>query len=250
MFQFGSGVLLAQRNDIANATPAQFGLLQEVSFDFSFDTKELYGQYQFPVAIARGKGKVTGKAKLARISLLAIASLFFGAPLSSGEDMTAYGEAATVPAMTTYTITVANAMHFLDDYGVVYAATGQPLGRVASSPATGQYSVNTATGVYTFNAMDASASVLISYTYTSTVATAQQFTISNQLLGTTPTFQMQLYGKDPNTGTPFNFKAYFATTSKLSLATKIDDFMVPEMDFSLFANPAGNIGMMSVGDLY
>lgn len=248
MFQFGSGVLLAQRTDISNATPAQFALLQDVSFDFSFETKELYGQYQFPVAIGRGKGKIESKAKLARVSLLCFSSLYFGASLSAGEILTAYGETGTVPASSTYTVTVSNSAHFVDDYGVVYAATGLPLARVASGPAAGQYSVSA--GVYTFAAADASAAVLISYTYSSTAATAQQFTISNQLMGTTPTFQAQLMGKDPNTGTPLNLKLYNCTSSKLSMATKLDDFMVPEMDFSAFANPAGNIGIMSVGDLY
>ena len=31
-----------------------FPALQDVSLDFSFNLKELYGQYQFPLAIARG----------------------------------------------------------------------------------------------------------------------------------------------------------------------------------------------------
>ena len=37
-----------------------------MSVDFSFSVKELYGQNQFPLAVARSAAKVTGKAKLAR----------------------------------------------------------------------------------------------------------------------------------------------------------------------------------------
>jgi hypothetical protein len=63
---FGSGVLIATPSG-ANATPVQFGALQDVSLDFSFASKQLFGQYQFPIAFARGEGKITGKAKFANI---------------------------------------------------------------------------------------------------------------------------------------------------------------------------------------
>jgi hypothetical protein len=48
------------------------------------------------------------------------------------------------------------------DQGVVYAATGVALTKVASSPAVGQYSVDTS-GNYTFAAADVASNVLISY---------------------------------------------------------------------------------------
>jgi len=88
MFAFGSGVLLGTRTDVANATPVNFGLVQEVQLDLQFTAKELYGQYQFPVAIARGQGKATGKAKMAQISGLAFNNLFFGGSPASGQVTT------------------------------------------------------------------------------------------------------------------------------------------------------------------
>ncbi len=51
---FGSGVLIATPSG-ANATPVQFGTLQDVSIDISFSSKQLFGQYQFPIALARGE---------------------------------------------------------------------------------------------------------------------------------------------------------------------------------------------------
>jgi len=44
---------------IANPTPVPFGALQDISLDFSWTMKELYGQYQMPLAVGRGAAKVT-----------------------------------------------------------------------------------------------------------------------------------------------------------------------------------------------
>jgi hypothetical protein len=244
MFSFGSGVLLGMRTDIANATPVNFGLVQEVQLDLQFTAKELYGQYQFPVAIARGQGKATGKAKMAQVSGLAFNNLFFGGTLGAGQLATSYGEAGTVPSSSAYTVTVANSSAWQDDYGVVYAATGLPLTKAASSPSAGQYSV--AAGVYTFNASDAGKAVLVSYTYTVS-GTGQELTLANPLMGTTLTFQAQLYTSFQ--GKPCNVKLFNCVSSKLSFATKLEDFTIPELDFDIFANAAGNVLQWSFAEV-
>jgi hypothetical protein len=232
MFSFGSGVLLGTRTDVVNATPINFGLIQEAQLDLSFTTKELYGQNQFPVAIARGTAKLTGKAKMAKISGLAFNNLFFGQSISTGQLATAFGESGVV---TTGAVTVSNSATFVDDYGVINAATGLPFTKVASAPAAGQYSV--AAGVYTFNTTDNGKTVLISYTFTVS-GSGQQFTLANPLLGTTPTFQAQLFTTFQ--GQACNVKLFNCVSSKLSFATKLEDFVIPELDFSVFANAAGN----------
>ena len=246
MYSFGSGVLLGQRTDIANATPINFGLIQEVSLDLGFDTKMLYGQNQFPVAIARGKGKVTGKAKMAKISGIAFASLFFGLTLSAGQLATAFGEGPSAVPASPFQITVVNGATWVDDYGVVNAATGLPLQRVASGPVAGQYAV-AAGGIYTFSSADhtSGVAVLISYTYTVS-GSGQQLTLPNNLLGTTPTFQAQLYTTFQ--GLPLNVKLLNCVSGKLALATKLDDFVIPELDFDCFANAAGNVLQMSFAE--
>jgi hypothetical protein len=244
MFSFGSGVLLGQRTDIANSTPVNFGLVQEVSLDLQFTAKQLYGQYQFPVAVARGQAKASGKAKMAQISGLAFNNLFFGATLGAGQLATSFGEAQSVPAATPFTVSVGNAAAWQDDYGVVYAATGLPLSKVASTPAAGQYSV--AAGIYTFNSADAGKAVLISYTYTVS-STGQQLTLANPLLGATPTFQAQLFTTFQNK--PVNVKLFNCVSSKLSFATKLEDFVIPELDFDIFANAAGNVLQWSFAEV-
>jgi len=236
IYSFGSGVLYGFRTDVANATPVNFGLIQDVSIDETPTVKELYGQNQRPVAIARGTIKTTGKATLARISGLAMASLFYGVTPSTGQLATQFQEAGAVPAASTYTITVANSATFADDYGVVYAATGLPFTKVESAPAAGQYTV--ADGVYTFAAANANAAVLITYTYT-IAASGQKFTVSNQLLGTTPMFQAQF--RTTFNGQNVSLKLNACTASKFTFATKLEDFTMPDFEFSCFADAAGNV---------
>ena len=84
MYAFGSGTLIGVRTDLANQTPAVFGVVQDVQIDFAFSLKELVGQYQAPVAIGRGAMKITGKAKLARIYSQTFNTLFFGQTQATG----------------------------------------------------------------------------------------------------------------------------------------------------------------------
>jgi hypothetical protein len=236
MYSFGSGVLIGTRTDIANATPVNFGLVQEVTLDETAGVKELYGQYQRPLAIARGTIKTTGKAKVARISGLAFANLYFGVAPVAGQTATAFAEAGTVEASTPYVVTAANAATFVADQGVVYAGSGLPLTKVAASPTVGQYSV--AAGVYTFNASDAGQAVLLTYTYT-IASSGQKLTIGNQLLGTTPTFQAMFYTSFQ--GQSVTLTLNNCTSSKLSFGTKLEDFVMPEFDFSCFPDAGGNV---------
>ena len=246
MYSFGSGVLLGTRTDIANATPLNFGLVQEVTIDESATIKELTGQFQRPVAIARGTIKTHGKAKVARISGMAFASLYYGVLPTAGQVATSFAEAETVAATTPFIVTVANSATFVADAGVLYAMTGLPLTLVASAPAAGQYSVNTSTGVYTFNSADAGKAVLASYTYTVSGA-GQKFTVANQLLGTTPTFQAIFYTTFQ--GQAISLRLNNCTSNKLSFHTKLEDFIMPEFDFSCFADAAGNVMTWSFAEV-
>jgi hypothetical protein len=115
---------------------------------------------------------------------------------------------------------------------------------VSSAPGAGQYSV--AAGVYTFNSADSGKNVLVSYTYTVS-GTGQTFTIANQLLGTTPTFQALFYTTFQSQA--ITLKLNNCTSSKLSFHTKLDDFTMPEFDFSCFADSAGNVMTWSFAEV-
>ncbi|HEY3771330.1 MAG TPA: hypothetical protein VGN44_21835 [Candidatus Angelobacter sp.] len=243
MFQFGSGTLWGfpvGGNTAANPTPMKFGTLQDVSLDISGDVKQLYGQKQFPEAVARGKCKITGKSKFAAINGKMMNDLFFGQTVGTGMVQTALDESHAVPTTPfQVTITPPNSGTFVQDWGVRYASTGLPFTRVASGPTLGQYSVSNA-GVYTFSAADqtAGAVALISYTY-SVAAVGVKLQISNQLMGFAPTIQILL--ENVYSGNQFSVLLYSVMASKLTIATKQEDFIIPEFDFEAFANAAGQV---------
>jgi hypothetical protein len=250
MFEFGSGTLWGvpiAGNTAANPTPEKFGTLQDVSFDISGDVKQLYGQKQFPEAVARGKCKITGKAKFAYLHGKQINDFFFGQTMLTGTKQVVLDEGPTAVPATPFQITVTQATNYINDsrgdLGVRYAngaKAGQALVKVASSPTVGQYSVNTATGVYTFSSADntALAQVIISYMVNAT-ATGAQSNITNQLMGFAPTLQITM--EAAYNANQLTVVCYSVIASKFSFATKQEDFIIPEFDFECFANPAGQV---------
>jgi len=243
-YMFGSGVLWATPltdyagTAISNPTPVQLAVLQEVGVDMSFDTKALHGQNQFPVAIARGKGKLDFKTKAAQINGAALNSLVFGQTMTSGIFDYLYDVTGEVIGTTPYQITVdpPGTGTWAADMGV-RNSSGLPMTRVASSPATGEYSVSA--GVYTFAAADTGKTVFISYQYTDTSTSAKKSTVKNVLMGYMPTFRGDLYV--PYGGKSLALSIPKCVISKWSFTTKQDDFAVPEWDFSAFADDAGNV---------
>ena len=251
---FGAGALWGNRTDVTGSGigPDQFGILQDVEINWDWQTKELWGQFQFPVDIARGQGKITGKAKFARIFGAIYGDLFFGQTPATGQLTVSENEAATIPAGAPYTVTVANAANYVDDLGVFYATgtnAGNRFTRVTTPSAAGQYSVNLATGIYTFAAADASASLLVSYLYNITTS-GKKLLLTNQFMGVTPTFKATFYTTKTTGSVPGGLAMVLnaCTATKLALPTKIDDYEIQEFDFSAFADAAGNIGTLSVNE--
>src|SRR6201996_3340300 len=118
MFVFGSGVLIGTPQ---GGSPVNFGLVQEVALNISTTTKALYGQNNFPVAIGSGARKMSGKAKLARISGQALGALFFGVTPSAGGVQTQFGEVTSVPAVSPFTYSATFHSTYVADQGIVYA---------------------------------------------------------------------------------------------------------------------------------
>ncbi len=239
---FGSGAFYGI-NSAANSTPVKVATLQDITFDFSFNSKPLYGQNKLPEDILRGSGKFTGKAKFARVKGSIFSQLFFGTQSASSTGLlqVAQGEAGAIPATTTYTVTVVNSTTFDTDLGVVYAATGKPFTKVSGAPSTaGQYSV--AAGVYTFDASDASTNVLIDYVYKPATGGTIQ-TISNEATGVTPKFMGVFTATVENNPTTLILNA--CTATKLAIATKLEDYTYPELDFDILVDSSGSLGRFS-----
>ncbi|QDD62648.1 hypothetical protein EJD96_00065 (plasmid) [Herbaspirillum seropedicae] len=245
-YAFGSGNMYVTQlqdalgNAVVGATPYPLMTLQEGSIDISSDSKELYGQNQFPVAVGRGKAKLTGKVKPARIFAGVWNAIYFGQTVNAGLFANYTDTVGTVVPASPYTITAAppNTGTFAADLGVI-DANGNPMKRVASAPATGQYMVNVTTGVYTFASTDTGKLVYINFQYTAAVAGAQKQTVQNLPMGYAPAFKADLSVSYQGKIVTFSFLK--AISTKFSMGFKNEDFAVPEFDFSGFDDGTGNV---------
>jgi hypothetical protein len=239
-YVFGTGQLYAM--PVGGGAPLQFGALQDVSVEFSGDIKMLYGQFQFPLDVARGKTKIEGKASTGNIDVDAFNTIFFDQTVSTGEKVRANNEADSIPATPgPYTIEVANAADFVMDLGVFDVLTGAQMRQVAASPAAGQYTVSSA-GVYTFASADQGKAVLLNYIYES-ASTGRTLDINNELMGQTPLFQMvltQLYKAKT-----FTLVLYSCVSDKMSLPLKQDDHLISELSFSAQSDALNRVGYMT-----
>jgi hypothetical protein len=241
---FGAGTVIGRRTDVTNPTPSFLGILQDIEIDFDQTLKELMGQYKLPVDVAPAQLKVTGKAKFAKIQASTMNDLMFGGTLTAaaGADM-AIAEAHT-PASTTQVVT--NGATFSRDLGVFYAATGRQLTRVSVTPTVaGTYEVDETTGTYTFIVAD---EVPLTFYYSYTVTTLKQVALANQLMGTGPTFELNLREQYTNnagvTNTIF-LKLNACRSSKLTMPFKNMDYTIQGFDFTAFADQSGNWGTIA-----
>jgi len=205
----------------------------------------LFGQYQFPIATARGTAKVSGKAQFANINAMLLGNLYFSEVPVVGQTLLAINEAATIPA-TPFIVEVDEANKFVADYGVIDATTGIPFKKVTGSPAAvGEYQLQldkgAPTGKYVFYSADKDRTVKITYSYTAT--SGQTITLTNQLLGDAPVFQVMLQQTFNNK--KFGVVLYRCTSSKLTIPTKLEDFVISDFEFGAFCNDAGELGILS-----
>lgn len=229
-----------------NGTPCNFGKIKQLDLDISASVKPITGGMQYPIDFGRGAAKVTGKAKMAAISPLAMAALFFGVTPGTGQTLTQYLEAGAVPATTPFTVVVANPTGFTGPYEVLYAATNLPFQIVAAgSEAAGKCSVNPATGTLTFAAADEGKGVLISYGYTA--ATGFNLAVNNTLQGDTPIFGAAFYNK--KNGKAVTITLPLMTSDKLALGFKEDAAVEPEIDLLIGANSAGQVMVFNFPEL-
>ena len=234
----GPGILMLTRTDVAAQTPINVGYAQEFSIDMSATNKELFGQNKFPLVVGQTTIKASGKIKAAEINGLAWSTAFFGTSLTSLTGVSWFIEEAHTPSGTTQQVT--NHTSGIVDLGVKYAGTGVPLQRVApASEAQGKYSVAISTGTYTFDATD---EVPLLFTYTNANATGSTLGIVNTPIGQTPTFAIDYYTNLNQPGAaPLAIHVYAAVGTKLTTAFKLEDYMMPEIDFGFFALSNGKV---------
>lgn len=310
---FGPGILFvtainSTTGTTTGNTPVNVGYAQEFSIDENATLVESYGQNQFPLDIARGTVKATGKIKTARVSGIALNALFHGMSLSGGGIQFQNSEQPSLSAVSTTVATaqgtpgtgvtltsgtgvvvgetvsgigvasgtvvsaiagtaltlskatttalaigvtlsfgvsyvVVNAATFNSDLGVSYVNSNLPLLYSGTSypSAAGFYGVNPSTGTYYFHPTDVAAlatqPLAINYSYT--VTTGQTKMVTNQLIGYTPSFQLD-YATTFN-GKQMYIRIYRAVSNKLSRKFDLKSFSAPEIDIGIMANAAGAV---------
>jgi len=241
MFQFGIGGMFAKANGGNLATTVaqiqQFGTIQDVDVEFSQKLVSLYGQNKFPDDVAPSDMKLSGKAKFAFLDIDIYNQLYFAETISTGQKIMQPNEVEAIPA-TPYQITIVPPASgvFNEDLGVYAADFSFKYTKVASSPATTQYSVNETTGVYTFAAADTLLSVAISYVYT--VTTGKTMTVTNHIQGYGPKFELWL--AEPYQGNN-GLHIYSARAGKMSNPLKRDGYVISDFEFEGFANQAKKV---------
>jgi hypothetical protein len=235
MNSFGAGFLVGKALATTanpNPTPRKFGQLQEVSVDDSFEEKRLFGANSAPVRAFRGQRKIDLKAKSAKINANAFAEIYYAASVTAGAVLYTFNEMQTIPGSVAYTLTALNAgaagVNFIEDLGVEYAANGNPLKLVTSAPTVGQYSQ--ALGTYTFAAADASAVVLLNYSYNSATV-GYTISVPNLAQQEAPYFECILF--NPTDG-GYGKRFFKVTSNKLNLQFKQGEIMIPEFDMSVY----------------
>lgn len=170
MYQFGVGGLFAE---LPTGESVEFGTLQNSNFDFSFDKKELYGRGQYPVKVARGKGKVDGKAQYAEIKAEAI-NLFLNGTLSNGMLIIAEPINTTIPTSKEVTLDIPDGGAFKHVLKV-YDTTG-----TYKAPMTEVNTAPTVTGTYKVNAAGAPVAGSMTYTVGTNIVASDTLTIEGQ----------------------------------------------------------------------
>jgi hypothetical protein len=241
MYQFGVGALFAKFPD---GTSVEFGTLQDCNIDFSFDKKELYGRQQFPVKVARAKGKVDGKATYADIKAEAL-NLVLNGTITAGELKVAEPVNTTVPSTHTVAITVPVG-GTLNQVLKVYDVSGStkvPMTPVSTSPTVaGTYYVDN--GSIEFASADEDLKVQYQFDYT--VTSGKTVEIKNAMMGTSPVFEAEFYAALD--GVPITVVLNNCTSEKLTLNFKNEDFTIPDFTFSAFSDAADVVGYIYLSE--
>ncbi len=225
----------------ANPTPIQLATFRDANLEYTQDLRPLEGNKGFPSDMAIGKRKITLKAKYVYWQAIGVAAFILGSTKVAGVKYMSISEPATIPG-TPYQVTVVNSGTFEMDWGVLDLTAGKQLTRVASAPATGQYSV--AAGVYTFAAADTTHLLQITYSYASATE-GSTISLSNPLMAPAAGFAVR--GVSASSSAKFaGVHLYNAFIPKLGLTLKTEDWTDNDVEFSGIEDPATG----KVFDLY
>ena len=191
--QFGMGAIYAVPSG-TNPTPVPFAVLKDCTVSWKVTKKVLRGQWKFGIDVGEGPIDVSIKIGHADFRAGTIGMLLAGGTTTANSTtLVATGESWAIPG-TPWQVTVSQSATWAEDGGVLDITAGKWLTRVASAPATGQYSV--AAGVYTFAAADTTHNLSIVYSYTSTTQ-GSKFAMPNLVMGPSVGYLLRVYNVYP-----------------------------------------------------
>ncbi|MCK9622192.1 MAG: hypothetical protein M0R47_16850 [Methylobacter sp.] len=241
VFGAGRSILIptydAAGDAIAVPTPINMEDLIDYSIDPKKELKMHQGQREFSFAAASGSASVEVSFTHKKATALTL-SILTGETVEAGREDIAE-VSSTVPATPfEVTPTVPSSGTYAKNLGVRFGDTGgadafTDLVRVASSPTTGQYSVNESTGVYTYAAADTGKPVVQRFLYT--VATGASFVLNNRDMGATPEYHLILSSAKYQGNSLLTNIPRFVLESQ-SLPFKVDDFLAIKYTGKALAN--------------
>lgn len=233
-YNFGVGRAFAvDPNDSKNTV--ELMTVQSVTINFEGEVQELHGNLALPVSAAVGKMKVSGSMNIAAVNQEAVARYIWGTSFTSG---TVEQFEVNAPVPVGLTITVSSPSTLVDVLAVYDDASGMPFTRVDSSPGPNEFSVVLATGVVTFNADAEDLQVQIVGKQTNSIG--RQYEMKNYLMGSNKPFQLDLFNEFQ--GNKQGLILTNVLASSFSEAWTNDNYGIPSMNITAFADSSGRLG--------
>ena len=184
---FGVGHALLKTD---GATPQSQTLqaIQSVTIEFSGNIESLFGQGKYALDKALSSVDTTGSITVGKSNLQLYNRMFFG---ESEQTTGAIYKKFSDQDSSEGEVTLAD-ISDMEDAGA-YLPDGTPLVRVESTPDEGEYSVDEATGMYTFNTSTPPDTVDI--IVLDTVTDVESVSIQNEKAGNAPRFKFVYYGE-------------------------------------------------------
>lgn len=247
-FWFDSGSLWArplidgQRVPQADTTPIRLGNLKGIELDIAMDLNFPGTQLQYKVNAATGDKEIRGSAQLGAFSSRAINQLYFPNQAAAGARLVLDNGRSAVPGSPfQITPTVPQSGTWESDLGVCFTDDGTVLKRVPATPAAGEYSVSA--GVYTFNLLDTTKEVSISFVYD--ISGGEKVTVANQFKDLSASFEIILQGRYNNLQVTWILNKCVADA--FSLPSTTESFLIQDFEFEAIADLSGNVGTVSQG---
>jgi uncharacterized protein YxeA len=204
----------------SNPNPLPFAIIDGLTIDTKPSYAKYKGQYVHAKVVALKEAETTFKIDTIDIFAGALAQMY-GATPAAGSMIPVVGEIKV--SLTGASYTVANVGTGTQNYFVQNLTDGIWMTRVASgSEATGKYSVNEATGVYTFAAGDNGKNLSFTYAYGS-ASVGKTTTIANAVGSIVTGVQLVGFAQSTN-GKPAGVKLLNAYLEGLTLDFKAGDF--------------------------